>query len=87
MILTVTGPPTNEAGGATLPVRVKFSVPSIKRSSRMSTKTDMTLPSLVPRPKVTSVLDRVKSWPTASEIKQYKCLVLMYNDSIEILLC
>ena len=70
MMLTVTGPPTNKAGGATLPARVKFSVPSTRRSSRMLTKVDITLPSLVPRAKVTSVLDRRKSWPTASERKQ-----------------
>ena len=67
MMLTVTGPPTNEAGAATLPVRVKFSVPSTRRSSRMSIK--MTSPSLVPSANVSSVWKKMKSRPTASERK------------------
>ena len=53
--------PLNEAGGATLPVRVKFSVPSTRVSSRMSTKRVMLLPSLAPVSNVTSVRDRLKS--------------------------
>ena len=65
MMLTVTGPPTNKAGGATLPVRVKFSVPSTRRSSRMSTK--MISPLLVPSANVSSVWYRIKSRPTARE--------------------
>ena len=60
MMLTVIELP-NKAGGATLPVRVKSSVPSTRVSSRMSTKTPMVLPSEVPVPNVTSVRDRLKS--------------------------
>ena len=64
MILTVMEP-LNEAGGVTLPARVKFSVPSTRVSSRMSTKIVILAPSLAPMSNVTSVRDRLKSWPTA----------------------
>lgn len=53
--------PLNVAGGATLPVRVKLSVPSTKGSSRMLAKIVIVLPSLAPIANVTSVRDRLKS--------------------------
>ena len=63
---TVAGPPTNEAPGAAvviliLPERVKHSVPSTRRSSRILTKTVIVLPSLAPRSNVITVRNRVKS--------------------------
>ena len=60
-MLTVAGPPTNEAGDGTLPERTMFSVPSTRRSSRISTITVKVLPSMAPTSNVTSVRDRVKS--------------------------
>ena len=60
MMLTVMEP-LNEAGGATLPVRVKLSVLSTRGSSRMLAKIVIVLPSLAPIANVTSVRDRLKS--------------------------
>ena len=74
--------PLNEAGGATLPVRVKFSVPSTRVSFRMSTKIFILLPLLEFTANVTSVRDRLKSSPTAGERKTWICCYMYsrYNS-------
>ena len=74
--------PLNEAGGATLPVRVKFSVPSTRVSFRMSTKIFILLPLLEPTRNGTSVWDRIKSSPTAGERKTWICCYMSsrYNS-------
>ena len=68
-MITVTGSPTNEAGGVTLTERVKISIPSTRKSSRTPTLIVvlLTVEVLVPATKVTVVGDRVKSSPTAND--------------------